>query len=135
MLDPRVIAEDKSFGIVLHFRQHPELECKVREFLTILVGEDDAFELQSAKMAVEIKPKGISKADAIGRIMAFEEFAGRNIVFAGDDVTDESAFSWVNQQGGVTVRIGEGPTCARYRTHSPSTFKAWLLEQVEAGRS
>jgi len=135
ILDPRVIVEDKSFGIVLHFRQYPELECKVREFLTILVGEDDAFELQPAKMAVEIKPKGISKAGAIGRIMAFKEFAGRNILFAGDDVTDESAFSRVNQQGGVTVRIGEGPTCAHYRTQSPSTFKAWLLGQVEAGRS
>lgn len=135
ILDPRVIAEDKSFGIVLHFRQHPELECKVRDFLTILVGQDDDFELQAAKMAVEIKPRGISKADAIGRIMAFEEFAGRKILFAGDDDTDESAFSWVNQQGGVTIKIGEGPTCARYRTQNPSTFKSWLHRHAEAGRA
>lgn len=134
VLHPRVIAEDKVYGAVLHFRQHPELECKVREFLTSLISEDHQFEIQAAKMAVEVKPKGTSKAGAIERIMTFENFAGRGIFFAGDDVTDESAFSWVNDQGGTTVKIGDGPTCAHYRTQTPSTFKHWLSSQTLAGR-
>lgn len=129
-LCPGVLAEDKSFGIVLHFRQHPELEGKVREFLTSLVDGDNEFELQSAKMAVEIKPKGISKAKAIERIMSFDEFDGRNILYAGDDETDEGAFAWVNGQGGVTIKVGDGPTRAQYRTHSPATFKSWLRVQT-----
>src|SRR5690606_28612257 len=75
IIDPRVIAEDKSFGIAVHFRQHPELEAKVRDFLTTLVDGDADFELQPAKKAYEIKPKGISKATAIEKILKFREFA------------------------------------------------------------
>jgi trehalose 6-phosphate phosphatase len=134
VLNPMVIAEEKVHGVVLHFRQYPEIECKVREFLTSLIGDDTQFEIQAAKMAVEVKPKGTSKAHAIERIMRFEKFAGRGIFFAGDDVTDEGAFCWVNDQGGTTVKIGDGPTCARYRTQTPSTFKHWLSSQVLAGR-
>lgn len=129
VIDPRVLVEDKSFGIALHFRQHPEMEGKVYDFLKILVDDDDEFELQSAKMAFEVKPKGISKAMAIERIMTFEEFGGRDILYAGDDVTDEVAFAWVNDHGGVTVKIGDGPTVANYRTKSPATLKKWLRAQ------
>jgi len=134
IIDPRVLAEYKSYGIVLHFRQHPELEGKVHDFLDCLVQGDDTFELQTAKMAVEIKPKGISKASAIEQIMAFDEFSGRNILYAGDDVADEVAFSWVNEQGGITIKIGDGPTVAHYRTASPATFKAWLHMQPDSGQ-
>lgn len=134
IIDPRVLAEDKNFGIVLHYRQHPELESKVRDFLNSLVEGDDDFEIQSAKMAFEIKPKGISKAMAIERIRSFEQFRGRTILFAGDDETDETAFAWLNERGGVTVKIGEGLTLARYRTQSPATFKKWLRAQPGSAR-
>ncbi|PWW02164.1 trehalose 6-phosphatase [Hoeflea marina] len=131
-VDPRILAEDKSFGIVLHFRQHPELEGKVRDFVRSLVGGDADFEIQQAKMALEIKPKGISKAMAIERIMKFKEFRRRTILFAGDDDTDEIAFSWVNEQGGITIKIGDGLTLARYRTRNPASFKKWLREQLKS---
>lgn len=134
IIDPRVFAEDKSFGVVLHFRQHPELEGRVHDFLKCLVDGDDKFELQTAKMAIEIKPKGVSKASAIEQIMSFDEFRGRNILYAGDDVTDEVAFSWVNEQGGITVKIGDGPTVAHYRTGSPATLKKWLRSQPGSSR-
>lgn len=131
-IDPRVLAEDKSFGIVLHYRQHPELEGKVRDFVKCLVGDDADFEVQQAKMALEIKPKGISKAIAIERIMKFKEFRRRTILFAGDDETDEIAFAWVNEQGGITIKIGDGMTLARYRTRSPASFKKWLRSQLKS---
>lgn len=132
IINPQLIAEDKSFGIVLHFRQDPSLEAKVREFLTGLVEGDDEFGLQSAKLAIEIKPKCTSKADVIERIMNFDEFAGRNVLFAGDDETDEAGFAWVNERGGVSVKVGDGLTCAHYRTQSPETFKHWLWSQAGA---
>lgn len=134
MLDPRVLAEDKSFGIVLHYRQHPELEGKVTDFLKGLVEGDDEFELQFAKMAVEVKPKAVSKASAIERIMQFDAFRGRGILYAGDDVTDEAAFAWVNERGGVSIKVGDGPTIARYRTDGPRSLKTWLRSQIRAAR-
>ncbi|MDP2121180.1 MAG: trehalose-phosphatase [Hoeflea sp.] len=134
IIDPRVLAEDKSFGIVLHFRQHPELEGKVHDFLRSLVDGDAEFEIQPAKMAFEVKPKGFSKASAIERIMSFVQFGGRSMLYAGDDVTDEGAFAHVNARGGVTVKIGDGPTVARYRTQSPASFKDWLRAQPGPSR-
>ena len=131
-IDPRILAEEKSFGIVLHFRQHPELEGKVRDFVKSLVGDDADFEIQQAKMALEIKPRGISKAMAIEKITKFKEFRRRTILFAGDDDTDETAFAWVNDQGGITVKIGDGLTLARYRTRSPASFKKWLRSQLKS---
>lgn len=131
-IDPRILVEEKSFGIVMHFREHPELEAKVRDFATGLVGDDCDFETLTAKMAIEIKLKEISKAKAIERIMSFDEFRGRTVVFAGDDETDENAFCWVNGQGGITIKIGEGLTLAHYRVESPTKFKSWLRAQLNA---
>ena len=131
LIHPPVFAEEKSYGIVLHFRQNPDLEAKVREFLSSLVHGDDDFELQFAKMAIEIKPKGVSKAQVIERIMSFEEFNGRKVLFAGDDETDEAAFDWVNKHDGISIKIGEGPTRACYRTHCPAAFKEWLRAQLD----
>ena len=83
-------------------------------------------------MAIEVKPKAVSKASAIERIMQFEAFSGREILYAGDDFTDEAAFAWVNEHGGVSIKVGDGPTVARYRTASPASLKAWLLNQIRA---
>lgn len=130
VIDPRVIAEDKTFGIVLHFRQNPEVESKVRSFVDSLLSNDDEFVAQPAKMAIEIKPRNISKALAIEEIMRHPEFENRNMVFAGDDETDEVAFAYVNEHGGVSIRIGEGPTVAQYRVKTPRAFKLWLHRQL-----
>lgn len=129
IIDPRVLAEDKSHGMVLHFRQHPYLEDEVRSFLDRTVGDDPEFEILPAKMAFEIKPKGISKATAIERILSFREFDGLNVLYAGDDVTDEAGFALINDLGGITIKVGDGPTQAQYRTGSPSSFKKWLWAQ------
>ncbi|WP_412051035.1 trehalose-phosphatase [Hoeflea sp. Naph1] len=134
VIDPRMIAEDKRFGIVLHFRTHPEIEGKVRDFVRCLIEDDEEFEMQTAKMAIEIKPRDVSKARAIERIMQFDEFHGRDIVFAGDDATDEIAFAWVNGQGGTTIKVGDGVTAAQYRTASPASFKKWLRTQFDSAQ-
>ncbi|MDF1609393.1 trehalose-phosphatase [Hoeflea sp. YIM 152468] len=129
-IDPRIVVEEKKFGIVMHYRQFPELETKIRDFATSLLSDDCRFETLSAKMAIEIKSKDVSKAKAIERIMNFDEFRGRTALFAGDDETDEGAFSWVNDHGGITIKIGEGLTLAKYRVDSPAAFKNWLRAQL-----
>lgn len=129
IVDPRVIAEDKTFGIALHFRQNPEVEGKVRNFIDCLIGDDPDFEIQQAKMALEVKPKGISKAMAIERIMQSDAFRGRTMVYAGDDDTDEAAFAYVNDHDGISVKVGDGPTIAHHRVATPRALKLWLRRQ------
>jgi len=126
IVDPRIMVEDKTFGVALHYRQNPDMEGKVRNFLDSLIGNDPDFEILQAKMALEVKPRTISKANAVEHIMGTPRFAGRTIIYAGDDETDESAFAFVNEQDGVSIKVGEGPTCARYHAESPRAFKNWL---------
>ncbi|MDP7902957.1 trehalose-phosphatase, partial [Acinetobacter pittii] len=36
-------------------------------------------------------------------------------IFIGDDLTDESGFVFINQQSGLTIKVGSGETQAKYR--------------------
>ena len=47
-------------------------------------------------------------------------------MFLGDDVTDEYGFRVVNRINGHSIKIGPGPTDARWRLANPSAAKAWL---------
>ena len=134
VIDPRVILEEKTYGIVLHYRQNPEMEFKARKFAECLLEGRDDFEIQPDKMALEIKPKNISKAAAIEKIMLAPAFYGRTPIYVGDDATDESAFAYVNEHDGISIKIGDGPTIAQYRTGSPASYKKWLSRQINKRR-
>ena len=83
-------------------------------------------EMQVGKMVYELKPAGVDKGRAIEQFMREEPFVGRVPVFLGDDVTDEYGFRVVNHLEGHSIKVGPGPTDARWRLRNPSAAKAWL---------
>jgi trehalose 6-phosphate phosphatase len=122
-----LVFEDKGASVALHYRLAPQLaraaQSMVREAAEPL-GE--AVEVQQGKMVVELKPAGCDKGKAIAQFMREAPFEGRVPVFLGDDVTDEYGFRVVNAMGGHAVKVGEGPSVARWRIDNPAAARAWL---------
>jgi trehalose 6-phosphate phosphatase len=56
------------------------------------------------------------------------------VLFAGDDVTDETAFARL-RPGDVGVKVGPGDTAAQHRVDEPSDITTLLQQLVAARRS
>jgi trehalose 6-phosphate phosphatase len=126
---PGVLLEDKGLTLALHYRNAPEHEAAATATAEAAVAASrGALVLLRGKMVLELKPPGWDKGQAIAAFLREAPFAGRQPVFAGDDVTDEAGFEIVNRQGGVTIRIGAdaAPTHARYRHPDVSAMQQWL---------
>ncbi len=89
-------------------------------------GAAGTFSFQSGKRVVELLPAASNKGSAVLEFMEEPPFRGRVPVFIGDDVTDEAAFAIVNRLGGHSVKVGAGPTAARWRLADVETVRAWL---------
>lgn len=124
---PAVWVEDKSLSLAVHYREAPELEERVRRVLgEMLAGRDGEFHVQTGKMIAEIKPRAFNKGHAVGEFMQERPFHGRTPVFIGDDVTDEDGFGAVNELNGISIKVGDGETRARYRLSGPRDVIMWL---------
>jgi len=133
---PGTLVEDKGGVLALHYRAAPALEAPARALATRLARAlGPAFKAQHGKMVVEIKAAGHDKGTAIDEFLAEPPFRERTAVFIGDDVTDEDGFRRVNALGGVTVKVGAGPTVARYRLADPYAVLDFLAAYVRAQRT
>ncbi|HKI64832.1 MAG TPA: trehalose-phosphatase [Burkholderiales bacterium] len=126
---PGLLLEDKGRSLALHYRLAPQLAHEARALVDeVVAGLGEGFELQRGKMVLEIRPGGRDKGSAIGEFMAEPPFRGRTPVFIGDDLTDEFGFGVVNGMGGISVKVGEGPSQARWRIADAAAVRAWLAD-------
>lgn len=124
---PGLLLEDKRFSIAIHFRRASNLQAEVEKILReTIAGHDSAFHIQSGKMIAEIKPRGSDKGFAIRRFMESPPFRGRVPLFIGDDVTDEDGFRAVNELGGISIKVGCGPSNASRCLEHPADVIDWL---------
>jgi len=126
-----LLVERKSHSIAIHYRCRPDLEHACLDVMEAIARLDGRVHLVRGKMVVEARPTGGDKGTAVAEFMMEQPFAGRQPLFAGDDVTDEDAFQFVNRRGGLTLKIGPGETSARYRLADTAAFLVWLSETAD----
>jgi trehalose 6-phosphate phosphatase len=90
------------------------------------------YRLQRGKAVIEILPADAAKSRVIEELLRHPPYRGRRPIFVGDDLTDEPAFETVNAVGGVSVRVGPGPTRASRRLPDPAALRE-LLRRWSAG--
>jgi len=103
-----ILAEDKGYSLALHFRNAPQDAGRLRASIDAgrAAFPDEATEVQSGKFLFEVKRPGVSKGGAVRALMRVAPFAGRQPVFIGDDVTDESVFALLPDLKGLGFSVG-----------------------------
>lgn len=122
-----LLLEDKGSSIALHYRQAPRLggfAHRLARAEALRLG--DAYDLRPGKRVVEIGPAGRNKGEAIEAFLDEPPFRGRLPVFLGDDTTDEFGFRVVNARQGHSIKIGPGPSTARWRLGGVREVRSWL---------
>lgn len=130
-----VLIEDKGASVAVHWRLAAPADAEAAEAIVKAVAADlgSAYRLQLGKAVGEIVPADATKGHAIRALMEAAPYAGRRAMFLGDDHTDEIAFASVNEDGGISVRIGEGETVAARRLATPADVRALLSAWAEGG--
>jgi trehalose 6-phosphate phosphatase len=124
---PRLLVEDKGLSLALHYRGAPRLAGLAHRVARRAAAQlGDRYCMQSGKRVIEIRPAGLDKGKAVLAFMRERPFRGRTPVFLGDDATDEYAFAVVNRLGGLSIKVGPGPTGARWRLSDVATVRRWL---------
>lgn len=129
-----VIVEDKRQSVALHWRLAPSLADEALALMEEVATEiGPSMRLQRGKAVAELVPATASKGGAIKWLLQQDGYVGRTPVFIGDDITDEDGFAAVNAADGLSIRIGDGETCARHRLASPTALRHVLLAAAEGG--
>ena len=119
--------------------------------MTITLPQDRQPVLRIVPMPADTNAHGtifggwvMAQVDIAGSIPAWERAAGpvvtvavnsvvfKEPVFVGDDATDEDGFSAVQLAGGWGVKVGEGPSGARFRLADPRAVQQWLADSLAA---
>ena len=131
---PDVIVEDKGAAVAVHFARCPGREAECEAALLDAMRLASGMRMQKGHHVREAVPADSDKGTALRVLMQHAPFAGRLPVFAGDDRTDEAAFAEVNARDGISVKVGPGPTAARYRLGTPSQVLLWLQASLDSMR-
>jgi len=129
---PGLLLEDKGLTLALHYRKAPNLAAYAHRLMAkLMVEAGGGLELQKGKRVVEIKPAGIDKGSAVAEYLTESPFRGRHPVFIGDDLNDEHGFAEVNRMGGISIKVGPGASCARFRLPGVAAVRTWLNDALK----
>jgi trehalose 6-phosphate phosphatase len=120
--------ERKPAGVAVHVRgAAPEIGTRVLDALRAGPAAIDGIVSTPGKQVLDLAVTEMSKGVALDRMRG-----DAAVLFAGDDVTDESVFTRL-RPGDVGVKVGDGETAAAHRVPDPPALVA-LLEELLAAR-
>ena len=116
--------ETKTSSVTFHYRglEDDEAEGYLRLIRDWAARRDDIHVMEGKKV-IELSTATRNKGDAIRDLAA-----GRPMIYIGDDTTDESVFEVLGDRD-IGVKVGEGPTAARYRVKDVPEVVA-ILEKI-----
>jgi trehalose 6-phosphate phosphatase len=123
---PGLLIEEKTVGLVAHYRQAPDYADQIKKLAESLIAESGPETiLLPAHMAYELRPKGAAKDTAMTWFMSHPPFANRTPIFIGDDTTDEPAITLATTLGGQGLHVN------RNFSGSPNAVRRWLEEGLD----
>jgi len=121
--------EPKPAGVAVHVRgAAPDVGARVMDALRAGPAAAEGIVSTPGKEVLDLAVTTTSKGAAIDRIRG-----GAAVFFAGDDVTDETAFTRL-RPGDLGVKVGDGDTAAAHRVPDPAALAAVLEELLAARR-
>jgi trehalose 6-phosphate synthase/phosphatase len=131
---PGSLIEVKSAALAWHYRM-ADREAgarranELRLHLTQLLSNQPV-EIIAGHKVIEIRPYGIHKGRIVPPLPP-ERLATTTVLAIGDDRTDEDLFEALPPEA-ITVRVGPGPTRARFRLDGVPAVRTLLYSLVEA---
>jgi trehalose 6-phosphate synthase/phosphatase len=125
---PGSMVEEKPSAIVWHYRKADDefggwKANRLTQELSAL-GANQPIKVRHGKKMVEVNAAEINKGAAVARVLEKLPDYGLAIC-AGDDLTDEGMFELTLPRL-LTIKVGSGPTQARFRAADPAAFRQFL---------
>ena len=134
---PGSFIEEKELGLVWHHRlADPEFGEWVANELVATLDEmlaDTELHAIRGNKTVEVRFAWANKGAVVDRLQTLRPDADFRLAI-GDDRTDEDLFQRLRGEA-WTVRVGEGPSSARYSVDTPAEVVAFLEATVDAADS
>jgi trehalose-phosphatase len=117
--DPGIIVEDKRWTLSIHYRlAHPRIVPALIADVTV-IADEFGLRVTRGKEVLELRPpvktdKGTAAVALAGQLGALG--LGASVLCAGDDRTDEDAFTALRTANPLAVTILVGPESATART-------------------
>ncbi|HEY8259433.1 MAG TPA: bifunctional alpha,alpha-trehalose-phosphate synthase (UDP-forming)/trehalose-phosphatase [Gemmatimonadales bacterium] len=132
---PGSLIETKAAAIAWHYRMSdPEIGARRANELRLHLNQvlsNQPVEIIPGHRLLEIRPYGIHKGRIVAQVSS-ERLANTAILAIGDDRTDEDLFAALPPEA-ITIRVGPGPTHARFRMDGISAVRALLQSLVDTG--
>jgi trehalose 6-phosphate phosphatase len=119
-----LVIESKPRGVAVHFRALVSSDATAAEAAVLQIAADfPQLGLQSGSKVLEFLADRVTKADALAVLRA--RHGVTDVVFIGDDLTDEHAFRSMRASD-FAIKVGPGETAARFRLPSVEAVVEFL---------